>query len=163
MKCPSPTVSPNVSASWTSLVVAMPGETRMDLPSVASYTPLPLSMIGIPMRLALSALLVTLTTAAPALDWDYDKQLHAAGAALGSYVICDTLERKTDLSPWKRMVIATATMTAVGWLHEETMGVRDPGDAQASTIGAIGGAILQTGVSFTCRRDSVAAGLSWNF
>ena len=98
-----------------------------------------------------------------ALDWDYDKQLHAAGAALGSYVICDILERKTDLAPWKRMAIATATMTAVGWIHEETMGVRDPGDAQASTLGAIGGAIIHTGVSLTFRRDSVAAGLSWRF
>ena len=102
-------------------------------------------------------------SALAALDWEYDKQLHASAAALGSYVICDVLERKTDLSPWSRMAIATATMTAVGWIHEETMGVRDPGDAQASTIGGMLGAVVHTGVSLTFRRDGIAAGMSWNF
>jgi len=107
-------------------------------------------------------ILSMLALSLPALEWAYDKQLHAASGALGSYLICDVLERKTDLSPWQRMAIATGTMTAMAWAYEELAGVRDPGDAQAGTYGAIAGAVLHTGISFTFRRDAVAVGLTWN-
>lgn len=105
---------------------------------------------------------MSLLTNVAALEWTYDKQLHAAYCALGAYIICDGLERTTDLPPLARWCIATATMTATAWIYEETAGVREPEDAHAGTYGSIIGATIQTGFSITLQRDGAAVAITWN-
>ena len=113
----------------------------------------------------LISLLAVVALALPvaALDWAYDKQLHATASGLGAYVTCDLLADHTDWSPGVRFLVSGLAWTGVSWLHEEAMGVRDPADAQAGTIGAWAGAGLHTGMSFLVTRYSVGLGLAMRF
>ena len=185
MKCPSPTVSPNVSASWTSLADVMPGAIRMDLPSVASYTPLPLSMIGIPMRPALSALLVTLTTGMGAMEvdqrWWHPTDSHhfqhaVAGAGVGFVV--DGLLQFTGTPRWQRVTVATSAALVVGVAIEyadpgNAFRARrdgahiDPADIGWTALGGLLGAataeITGSAIRFHLSPSTLAASVSWKF
>ena len=104
------------------------------------------------MRLALSVLLVTLTTGMGAMETD--KRLHVIGGAMIGASVDLALASTTDLKPWQRWLIATAATTTIGWAKElrdrQGHGDYDPRDAWMNAAGGAGGA----GLSLT---------LTWSF
>jgi len=97
-------------------------------------------------------LLLLVVALAPALD--HDKKLHLVGGAIIGASVDLALAASTDLRPWQRWLIATATTTALGWAKElrdrQGFGDYDPRDAWSNAAGGAGGA----GLSLT---------LTWNF
>ena len=163
----------------------MPGAIRMDLPSVASYTPLPLSMIGIPMRPALSALLVTLTTGLGAMEvdqrWWHPTDSHhfqhaVAGAGVG--FVIDAALQFTDTPRWQRVTVATGAALALGVAieyvdpdaHFRARGdgaIIDPADIAWTALGGLLGAataeLTGSAIRFHLSPSTLAASVSWRF
>lgn len=105
-------------------------------------------------RISAIAAILLLSPAVSALDIADDKRLHLAGGAIIGAATEAALAAATDLKPWQRWAIATATATAVGWGKElrdrRGHGTYEPQDAWAT---AAGGA-LGAGLSVT---------LTWRF
>ena len=97
-------------------------------------------------------LLLLVVVLLPALE--QDKKLHLVGGALIGASVDLALASTTDLKPWQRWLIATATTTTLGWAKElrdrQGFGDYDPRDAWINAAGGAGGA----GLSLT---------LTWNF
>ena len=97
------------------------------------------------------------------MEWTYDKQLHLVAGGAAGYVMSDVLERTTGLNAWQRFLVTTATVTVAAYAHEELIGVRDPEDAQASTLGGILGAGGQLGASLILSEKQASLSVAWSF
>lgn len=157
----------------------------MDLPSVASYTPLHPTLIGIPMRLALSALLVTLTTGLGAMEvdqrWWHPTDSHhfqhaVAGAGVGFVV--DAALQFTDTPRWQRLTVATGAALALGVAIEyvdpdapfrarSDGAIIDPADIAWTALGGLLGAataeITGSAIRFHLSPAGASASIAWKF
>jgi hypothetical protein len=99
----------------------------------------------IPLLLAACAL--------PALDLSQeDKRAHFAGGAMIGVVTDHFLTEFTDLTPFQRFLVSTATATAVGLakeLHDRTgSGTYDTRDLWATAAGGAAGAALSLTITW---------------